>query len=246
MIALRRAVKYLVPGPLHAPVGRCLRRARHFGYARTCPVCCSHVRGFRPHGIVRRADAVCPVCESRERHRLAWVYIQRRTRLLEAHARLLHVAPETELSRRFRAQPNLKYVTTDIGCHPMIRSDIIALPFRAESFDAIYCSHVLNMIPTDGPAITELYRVLRRGGFALLQVPIGSELTAELPAKATPDERLEAFNDPGMFRVYGIDFVDRLKAGGFNVVVERFQRDVPPRERVRYGLHDEALFLCRK
>ena len=243
---LRAVAKRLIPEPMHAGVGRLVRRTRYFGLQRICPVCGSRVRAFLPHGVVRRADAVCPVCQSRERHRLAWLYLQRRTPLPLEGLRMLHLAPEPELSRRFRAMRNITYVTADIGRHAMVRSDIAALPFPSDSFDVIYCSHVLNMIPSDRPAIRELFRALRPHGWALLQVPIGPGETRELPGTSTPGERMAAFRDAGIFRSYGVDFVERLRGGGFSVQVERYQHELSLRDRTRYGLHDEDLFLCRK
>lgn len=243
---VRALVKRIVPGRLHFAIGRALRRARYAGLARYCPVCESHVRAFRPHGVRRRADAVCPVCESRERHRLAWLFLRDETDLFSAPHRMLHISPEPEMSRRLARLPLVEYLSADIGSGAMVRADIASMQFPAGRFDIIYCSHVLNMVPDDRPAIAELHRVLAPGGWALLQVPIDGETTSELPPDAGPADRLAAFGDPDIRRVYGRDLGGRLASAGFGVrVVHRFAATSPD-DRRRLGLHDEDLFLCTK
>jgi ubiquinone/menaquinone biosynthesis C-methylase UbiE len=53
--------------------------------------------------------------------------------------------------------------------------DVTNIQFPNESFDAIYCSHVLEHVPEDQKAMQELFRVLKPGGWALLQVPLELE-----------------------------------------------------------------------
>ena len=48
-----------------------------------------------------------------------------------------------------------------------------------ESFDVIYCSHVLEHVPDDRKAMREFPRVLKRGGWAILLVPINAGKTYE-------------------------------------------------------------------
>lgn len=58
-----------------------------------------------------------------------------------------------------------------------VQGNALSLPFADESFDRIICSEVLEHIPEDLTAISELTRVLRRGGTMAITVPrFGPEL----------------------------------------------------------------------
>lgn len=225
---------------------RGLQRLRYFGLRRSCPLCRASLRSFLPHGVPVRPDAICPVCDSRDRHRLAWLYLSAYFAQNSRPLDVLHLAPEPELARRMAALPLLRYRAGGLGSPPLEWMDITALPLAACSQDFIYCSHVLNMLPADQPAMRELQRVLRPGGCALLQVPVQRQAaTRELPPDSTPAQRQQAFGDPGMYRRYGDDLSQRLAAAGFQVTVLPLYQTIPERRRLRLGLIDEDLYLCR-
>lgn len=233
-----------------SPVGHWLRNlARWRGHTRYCPVCRTYQRGFEPHGVVPRPDARCPDCGSLERHRLVWLYLQRQLSFLDGAPRLmLHLAPELALERPLRRVPGLRRITADLSrTDVMTRLDVTRLPFHDDSFDAIYCSHVLEHVPDDAAAMAELRRVLRPGGWAILQVPVLRDTTDEDPAVVLPEERLRRFGQRDHVRVYGRDYAGRLERSGFLVRVDDFgQRLI--RERPGYfGLDpNEHIYLCRK
>jgi predicted SAM-dependent methyltransferase len=129
----------------------------------------------------------------------------------------------------------------------MVRLDVTRLPFSADSFDAIYCSHVLEHVPDDAAAMAELHRVLRRPGWAILQVPVLREVTDEDPTVITPEERLQRFGQQDHVRVYGLDYVDRLERNGFVVYVDDYVQRLPAARRTYLGLNPkENIYLCRK
>ena len=224
------------------------RRLRYFGISRYCPLCGSHLRLFLPHGVIPRPNAVCPVCQSRDRHRLAWLWLTRETRLLQDPLTFLHLAPEPELARRLAALPNLRYLSGDLVHRAGVRLDIGRLPSPDACIDMLYCSHVLNMLPRDVRALSELLRVLKPGGLALIQVPQATAMaTVEAGPRSTRAERLALFGDPDMFRRYtGSDLLERLKLIGFSAEVIRYHEHFSSRNRTRLGLIDEDLVLCRR
>src|SRR5215813_4063882 len=139
-------------------------RLAFFVRARYCPVCESRCRRFLAHGPPSRRvqNAVCPVCLSHPRLRLAWLFLSTRTDLLDGRPkRILHVAPEPALGQLLRDARGLEIVTADA------------------SFDVILCSHVLEHVPDDRRAMRELCRILRPGGWTMIQVPISSKPTFE-------------------------------------------------------------------
>jgi SAM-dependent methyltransferase len=53
----------------------------------------------------------------------------------------------------------------------VLRGDATTLPFADDAFDAVVCSEVLEHVPDDMGALTELVRVLRPGGTLAVTVP---------------------------------------------------------------------------
>lgn len=224
------------------------RRVRWFGLTHWCPICRSAVRQFLPHGVVPRPNAVCPVCQSRDRHRLAWLWLTSQTRLGREPVRLLHIAPEPELARRLTALPAVHYVSGDIVHRASVRMDVCSMPFGTGSFDLIYCSHVLNMLPEDQPALAELFRVLRPGGQALLQVPVTQPgAGVEVSSTSTAEERRAKLGDAHMYRRYERDALHtRLRKQGFHSVALDWYSSFTSRKQLQLGLIDEPLHVCQK
>ena len=120
---------------------------------------------------------------------------------------MLHVAPELCFIKRFESLPQLEYLTADIES-PLanIKMDIHDIPFPENTFDIIFCNHVLEHVQDDKKAMSEMLRVLKPGGWAILQIPIFKPLiakTIEDPTLEDPKKRAEAivkavtnFNDP--------------------------------------------------
>lgn len=215
---------------LPEPVTGRLRSARnairalpYHGNARWCPVCGKTFGRFRSAGLVLRRDAQCVRCGALERHRLVWLYLTRATDLFDGRdKRVLHVAPEPCLEPGLRRALGPGYLTADLSDpRAMRRMDITDIDFPDDSFDVIYCSHVLEHIEDDRKAMREFRRVLRPGGWVLLLVPVTVERTFEDPTIVSPSERLRLFGQEDHVRRYGPDFVDRLGAAGLTVRVIR-------------------------
>lgn len=245
---VKKALVNAIPHSRRTGARRLWHRIKYFGIRRKCPVCESHLRLFLPHvsGGVSRPDADCPVCGVSERHRLTWLYFRAKTNLFESNLSMLHIAPEPEVSKRLSREPRLKYMTGDIRPGAMMEMDIAQIPLNDASIDVIYCCHVLNMVPDDLKAMSELCRILSPDGWALLQVPIRDQSTLECLKSSSPDERMKAFGYADMFRIYGPDFKERLEKAGFYVTVDDFFETLTNDDRSRYGLKDEKLVICRK
>ncbi|NEQ51101.1 MAG: class I SAM-dependent methyltransferase [Leptolyngbya sp. SIO3F4] len=167
-----------------------------------------------------REDCRCPNCFSKDRDRLILEFLKLRTHVLDAPARLLHMAPEPRLKTLFERTPQLDYVNADLD--PILASekeDLTHLSFADASFDVVICNHVLEHIPDDRKAMREILRVLKPGGWALLQVPIGRtlEVTREDPSITDPRERERHFGQRDHVRIYGLDYPQRLEQAGFSV-----------------------------
>ena len=131
-------------------------------------------------GAGLRENAVCPRCYSEDRERLIFLFLQqKRPEIFARRSRLLHVAPERSLLVKLRSSSTIDYVAADLDSpNADVRMDITAITEKDETYDAILCNHVLEHIPDDRKAMAELHRVLRKGGFAILQVPISANASA--------------------------------------------------------------------
>jgi SAM-dependent methyltransferase len=135
---------------------------------------------------------------------------------------MLHVAPEYRLGQWLRSWRNVHYVTGDLANpHVNLNIDITRIPFPEGVFDAIICNHVLEHILDDAKAISELFRVLKPSGWAILQVPIAQRLagTYEDPTVEEAAAREIHFGQADHVRVYAMDYVGRLRQAGFDVNV---------------------------
>lgn len=173
---------------------------------------------FLPYGYSKhRQNALSPGTLSLERHRVFWLFLQRQTRFFDDKLSVLHVAPEQCFYPLFREMKNLDYTTTDLSS-PLadVKADLTNLPFEDNTFDVIFCNHVLEHIVEDKKAMSEMYRVLKKGGWGIFQVPLfQTKNTYEDFSITKATDRKKHFGQYDHVRLYGIDFYDRLKSVGF-------------------------------
>jgi SAM-dependent methyltransferase len=178
-----------------------------------------------------------------------WLYFTQKTNLFDGkQKKLLHVAPEPELSGLIRKADYIDYLSADLfDPDVMVKMDITDIQYPDNTFDVIYCSHVLEHVPDDRKAMSEFYRVLKAGCWAILQVPITASTTLEDPTAITPKEREQLFGQRDHVRRYGPDYKDRLTEVGFSVTVDPFVRELDDSTIKRLGLkRDEDVHFCRK
>ncbi|MBT8309177.1 MAG: class I SAM-dependent methyltransferase, partial [Flavobacteriaceae bacterium] len=154
------------------------------------------------------------------RHRLLWLYLKNQTDFFQANKKMLHFAPEQTFYKRFRKMPNLNYTTTDLNS-PLadIKADICNLPFENDSYDIIFCNHVLEHIPDDTKAMQELFRVMKPGGWGIFQIPqdLSRAETFEDDSVTNKKERSKIFGQYDHVRIYGRDYFNKLRSVGFEV-----------------------------
>lgn len=216
------------------------------------PISGNQYRKFLPYGRLRkRENALCPGSLSLERHRLLWLYLKRRTDFFTKAHKMLHIAPEQCFIDLFRKQKNLDYTTGDLFS-PLadVKMDIHEIPFEDHSFDVIFCNHVMEHVADDLKCMREIQRVLRPGGFAIMQVPLNyhRELTYEDTSITSSRERERAFGQDDHVREYGLDYGGRLEQAGFRVKEDNFlMTDLTRDERDRFALPDEeVIYYCTK
>lgn len=217
----------------------------------TDPIDGKSYRKFLPYGYeVKRDNVLAPGTLSLERHRLLWLYLQNETNFFTKPLKVLHVAPEQAFFKRFKQQQNLDYTTTDLSS-PLadVKADITNLPFDDNTFDVVFCNHVLEHIPDDKKAMQELYRVMKNGGFGIFQVPqdINRSETYEDFSITDPKERAKHFGQYDHVRVYGRDYFDRLSSVGFEVTPLDYSQNYTAKDIDKFRLtKGELLPVCKK
>ena len=226
---------------------RLLFRGRRF----ECPCCGSHFGWILPYGSEMRPNVLCPACGSLERHRLLVLYLRNRTRFFSDNLKVLYIAPNEVLQKIFKTCSNLDYTSGDLSSPiASIHFDIIDIPFPDNHFDCIICYHVFEHVIDDRKAMSEVYRILKPGGWSILEVPydVHCKETIDDPSVTTPEERLKAYGHWAHVRLYGYqDYQERLKETGFTVKLDDYLCELSDEERKRFCLPEiEPLHLCTK
>lgn len=219
----------------------------------TDPIDGKSFRKFLPYGYGKqRENALSPSTLSLERHRLMWLFLNDETNFFTSTKKLkvLHIAPEQCFLDIFRNQKNLAYITSDLES-PIadVKADICNLPFKDNEFDVVFCNHVLEHIPDDHKAMQELYRVLKKGGFGVFQIPqdLNRASTFEDDSITDKKQRAEIFGQYDHVRVYGRDYFNKLRAVGFRVDEVDYTKKIAPEKLERFCImKEEILPVCYK
>jgi SAM-dependent methyltransferase len=218
----------------------------------TCPVCTRSFKKFLPYGRINpRENALCPNCLSLERHRLMWLYLKEKTPFFSKTLHVLHIAPEACFIKRFEKIHGDHYVTADIES-PLakVKMDIHQIPFDPNTFDVVLCNHVLEHVKDDIKAMNEIHRVLKPGGFAILQVPFFNpvpDVTFEDPTITNKREREKIFGQDDHVRKYGKDYPQRIKRAGLHPLEDFYVDELEENVRRKYGLvKGEVIYGGRK
>jgi|TARA_B110000902_G_scaffold80091_1_gene95210 SAM-dependent methyltransferase len=206
---------------------------------------------FLPYGYNNlRKNALSPSTFSLERHRLLWLYLKNETGVFSKKIKLLHFAPEQAFYKRFKKLSNIQYDTIDINSPlAMIKADICDLPIKDNTYDFILCNHVLEHILDDNKAISELYRVLKKDGVGIFQVPIDmkKEFTFQDDSITDKKERNKIFGQYDHVRVYGKDYFTKLKNAGFKVEEVDYTKNLSKDEIYRFSIvKGEIIPVCTK
>ena len=217
----------------------------------TDPIDGKSFRKFLSYGYNKlRKNALSPSTLSLERHRLLWLYLINETVLFEKKIKLLHFAPEQAFYKRFKKLNNIEYDSIDINS-PLakIKADICDLPIKDNTYDFILCNHVLEHVLDDKKAMSELYRVLKKGGTGIFQVPIDMNRKKTFQDDSITDklERNKIFGQYDHVRVYGKDYFNKLENTGFKVQQIDYSKEFSNEEILKYSIiKGEVIPVCTK
>jgi len=194
----------------------------------------------------------CPRCGAHDRERHLLLYLQSSGLFDKIREwSVVHFAPENRLSQHIAAEKPKRYIRCDLypTSTDIMRIDMQSMPFEAETFDLLLANHVLEHVNALDLALAEIYRVLKPGGYAILQTPYSNKLhnTWEDAGIDSPQARLQAFGQEDHVRLFGRDIFDRIAKVGLEPCVQSHQILLANRDADYFGINPlEPFFLFRK
>jgi SAM-dependent methyltransferase len=190
-------------------------------------------------------------CNDRERH-LFMFFDKLMLWKTMGQGKILHFAPEKHLSLRISELAPLEYIKADLSpSNPDIRKiDATAIPFPDSSFDFLIANHILEHILDYRKALAEFFRVLKPGGFAVLQTPYSKLLRNNFEDAGISSEELRLFfyGQEDHVRTFGeSQFLKSLEDAGFSLQIKKHSDYFDIRTTYYYGVPGkEDLILVAK
>jgi SAM-dependent methyltransferase len=207
-----------------------------------CNVCGWTGQRFYPNvgpGYNER-KTLCPGCRCLDRHRSLLAVLTHETEFFSPGKRIVEVAPMRRLESLYLAQPGIQYTSFDIERHAMEKGDITQMRFADNSVDFFVCFHVLEHIPDEKKALSEIHRILCPGAIAVFQVPIDWSVDVSYEYAASDPREV------GHVRRYGKDFDQHLASAGFNVTAHSIRDFVSESEQAHFGFSNEPIYFATK
>ncbi len=195
-----------------------------------CPCCGKHFDSFHDERFYAdtahfnpdifmhcRQDVICDFCRSAPRHRIIAEWAQKNTGLLKS-SEILYFAPELSMMLWFKRN-SIRPKTADLyDRRTDLKLDITSLDLPDESFDVVFCNHVLEHVSDYNLALNELHRIIRKGGTLIISFPIDSDKEHVLDMKdSTAEDRIRVCGQHDHLRIFGKDSKEILENAGFEV-----------------------------
>ena len=141
------------------------------------------------------------------------------------------------------------YITADLES-PLadMHFDVQSIPMYDCSVDVIICNHLLEHVEDDRRAMSELYRIMRPGGWGIMIVPEDRSRATTFEDDTITDkaERTRLFGQYDHRRLYGRDYDDRLRSVGFKVERIAFAATLSASEQSLYSVGSDDMVVVRK
>jgi SAM-dependent methyltransferase len=209
-----------------------------------CPICNFNASKFIPYGekhdaikkyniigMGYRNNAICPNCFSKDRERLVYLFLQKllKQKIINFHSKIIHFSPESSLENNLFRKNFTNYTTADIIFEKCdVNIDLQNFKYEDKNFDFVICNHVLEHIENDNVAIKNIYTILKKGGFAILQVPLSIDIKEDFKKKeiSTEKEQLNLYGQRDHVRIYSKkNYVEKIKKAGFKIHIDKMKKE---------------------
>lgn len=222
-LTLKSLLSKIIPQTLIYKNENFIRRVFSFFYignSHQCTICKIKIRTFIRN---QRNDLLCPNCGSLPRDRRLWQIVEKY--FLKDNNKILDFSPSRCLSKKMKSVSHINYMSSDLSgnFNADFKYDITNLEIETNTLDLVICYHILEHIDNDLQAMSELYRVLKNNGKAIIQTPFKEGEIYENKAITLPEERLLHFGQEDHVRVYSVDGLkSRLINAGFRVEINNY------------------------
>lgn len=228
---------------------------------RFCICCAQYMENFLPSGVKQpifkkyhiigggyRGNCICKNCGSSDRERWFYYVLKKYTSIFSDMCSVLHFAPEKQISKIIaKENAACQYVTADIVVgRAQYVIDMTDIRFENNLFDYVIANHVLEHIPDEQMAVSEIKRVLKRNGKILLSFPVCLDLdTLEDKTLVTADQRLKAYGQTDHVRLYGRDYKPYFEKFGLDVEVFSPYMEFSDEEIEEMGfIRNDIIIMC--
>ncbi len=195
-----------------------------------CPCCNKHFKQFKDNRYYEdishfnpamfseaRQDVICDFCRSAPRHRIIAWWAEQNIELLRS-SKVLLFAPELSMMLWFKRH-GVNVVTADLfDKRADIKLDITDISLPDESEDIVFCNHVLEHVSDPSRALSELRRIIRKGGTLIISFPIDFKIDGMIEnTDCSVEERIKLFGQYDHLRLFGKDSTGILEKAGFTV-----------------------------
>ena len=195
-----------------------------------------------------RQDVICPVCGSLPRHRILAMWCYEHKEALEM-SEILYFAPEPGIMKWMKKH-GISCTTADLMAEADLTVDIQDMGIASESYDYIFCNHVLEHVDDYRIALQEVHRVLCKDGKLICSFPMDPsvEVVDEDPGITTNEDRIKRFGQIDHKRIFGMKADEILEEAGFSVMLiqgkDYSEEILPVIGPANYDLN--LLFVCQK
>ncbi len=213
----------------------------HKGNKYHCNICKANLSDFIIHYA---GDKICARCGSLNRTRRLWQLLDKE--FLKQGQTILDFSPSKSIYAKLKEQEEITYFSSDFdgSFAAQYSFDITDIDQPTEKFDLVICYHILEHILDDTKAMSELYRVLKPNGVAIIQTPFKEGDIYEDYSISSKEDRLKYFGQEDHVRVYSVESLKlRLENAGFTVEARTYNES----EDNFHGFKtNETIMICRK
>jgi hypothetical protein len=208
-----------------------------------CNYCNWTGNSFYPHNTRTQnvPNEICPKCLSIPRYRSLLEFLNTKTNFLTSSGKILEIGPNRSLQEYLQKKDCFEYISVDIQSpQAMMKMDIMDLKFPDHTFDFVFAISVLVFVENDIKGMSEMYRVLKRGGFALIAANIREDMEVTIEyGKADPKKSFAR-------RLYGKDIVKKLESVGFKVERHDMMHELSEKEIKEYAIKSSVIYKLVK
>ena len=199
-------------------------------------------------------EVICPFCRSLPRHRILATWCEQNRDSLKGK-QILYFALEYGMLRWLKRN-GIPVTSADLFAPANLKLDLEYIDQPDNSWDIVFCNHVLEHVKEYKKALEELRRVLKPGGKLICSFPIDENYKtvyedvslADDMSEEADRERIRRFGQIDHLRVFGLDSKQLLEEAGF--VVSVIDGDTMPEEICPVvgpaDYDSNKLFVCAK